>query len=57
MRHTPENCEKIAYEIAESMEREDLIQFMVDDLYAGMIDDKELFDLNVEGLEPNDTEL
>lgn len=52
MKHTQENCEKVAIEIAESMELEDLIQFMVDDLYAGMIDDKELFDLNVEGLEP-----
>ena len=50
MEYTPDNCENVARQIAESMELEDLIQYVVDDLYAVMLDSQECFDVNVESL-------
>ena len=48
MKYTPENCEKLARDIAESMEIEDLIQYVVDDLYDVFMEDRDSFELNVE---------
>lgn len=47
MEYTPENCENLARQIAEGMEIEDLIQYVVDDLYDVFIEDKDCFEANL----------
>ena len=48
--YTPENCEKVAWEIVDAMELEDLRQCVFDDIYDLMHNNRECFDLNVESL-------
>jgi hypothetical protein len=51
MEYTSENCEKVAWEIVDAMELDDLRQMVFEDLYDLMNHNKECFDLNVESLE------
>ena len=46
--HTPENCEELANYIVGGMTVEELMQFVYDDVYYIMLEDKEVFLSNVE---------
>ena len=47
MDHTIENIQKTAEHIVDYMDMDDLISYVVDDLYSLMLEDKDLFDENV----------
>lgn len=51
MEYTSENIEKIANEIVEHMEIDDLCQYVYEDLVELMENCKDTFDLNVKSLE------
>lgn len=51
MEYNTENIEKVAAEIVDSMELDDLCQYVYDDLVALMDHCKETFQLNVESLD------
>ena len=46
--HTPENCEELANYIVGGMRVQELMQFVYDDLYYIMLEDKEVFLSNAE---------
>ena len=46
--HTPENCSFLANYIVGGMTVEELMQFVYDDVYYIMLEDKEVFLSNVE---------
>ena len=46
--HTPENCEELANYIVGGMTVEELMQFVYDDVYYIMLEDKEVFLSNAE---------
>lgn len=49
--YTQENIEKIAAEIVDAMELDDLCQYVYDDLVALMENCRDTFELNVESLD------
>ena len=56
--HTPENCEELANYIVGGMTLEELMQFVYDDVYHIMLEDKDVFLSNAEnvGLWENEDE-
>ncbi len=50
MEHTAENIEQVARDIVDGMDLESLVDFAVEDLYSVMLEDREIFDANVESL-------
>ena len=48
MSNTPENCEKLANYIIGEMTLDELQQFAFDDIYSLMLDDKEIYEINME---------
>lgn len=48
MEYTSENIEQVAEEIVENMSLEELKNFVYDDLYGLMLEDEEVFQLNLE---------
>ena len=48
MSNTPENCEKLANYIIGEIPLDELQQFAVDDIYSLMLDDKEIYEINME---------
>lgn len=51
LKYTQENIEKIAGEIVDAMEIDDLCQYVYDDLVALMENCRDTFELNVESLD------
>ena len=48
--HTPENCEELANYIVGGMTLEELMQFVYDDVYHIMLEDKDVFLSNAENV-------
>ena len=48
MEHTPKNCEKVARDIAESIDIEALKQIAFESIYEAILDSEELFLINLE---------
>ena len=48
MSNTPENCEKLADNIVRGMSIEELQQFVFDDVYSIMLEDKEIYESNLD---------
>ena len=46
--YTPENCETLANTVVDSMSWDELRQFVYDDVYSIMIEEKDVFLANVE---------
>jgi len=44
----PENCEKLANTVVDSMSMDELRQFVFDDVYSIMVEEKDVFLANVE---------
>ena len=46
--YTPENCETLANTVVDSMSFDELRQFVYDDVYSIMMEEKDVFLANVE---------
>jgi hypothetical protein len=54
MEYNNENCIRLACDVAEDMDFDDLVQFVIDTLYQNYIHNKDCFDESVESRQTNE---